>query len=67
MKQQSAQNIASQQAATAEMQQLEKAVKAQIHTMLQQGNKEVALQLIVQLETITGSNEELEALKEMAK
>lgn len=67
VKQKRAQSTASQQAATAEMQQLEKAVKAQIHTMLQQGNKEVALQLIAQLETITGSNEELEALKEMAK
>ncbi len=67
IKRKGAQEEADRQAATTEMQQLEKAVKAQIQVMLQQGNKEVALQLITQLEAITGNNEELEALKQMAK
>ena len=54
VKEQNAQEDADKQAAAAEMKQLEAAVKAQIQALLQQGNEEMATQLIAQLEAITG-------------
>ncbi len=54
VKEQNAREDADRQAATTEMKQLEAAVKAQIHALLQQGNEEMASQLIAQLEEITG-------------
>jgi len=57
----------SQHALSAEMQQLAQAVKAKIQFFLQEGNREVAVQLIAQLEAITGMNPELDELKKQTE
>lgn len=59
------QEEAERQAENAEMRQLAEAVKTKIRFFLQEGNKEIAAQLIAQLESIVGSDAELEELKQI--
>lgn len=61
------QEEAERQAENAEMQQLAEAIKAKIRLFLQEGNKEIAAQLIAQLESIVGSDAELEELKQFSQ
>ena len=61
--QQEVKQTAQQQAISAEMQQLASAIKEKILLLLTEENNDVAMQLIMQLESIIGKDEELEAFK----